>query len=74
MKWREIKRDELNFATGERITEMHAMLPIAVLQKDSYRIWLAHKGNWSRMEVDIDENPFFTHYCPLPQLPMEDEE
>lgn len=74
MKWREIKRDKDGFATDESMSEMFAMLPIAVLHKGFYALELVSAGNWFDAMSDIYGKTYLTHYCTIPQLPMEDEE
>ena len=74
MEWREIKRDKDGFATDESMSEMFAMLPIAVLHQDLYALELVSAGNWFDAMSDIYGKTYLTHYCTIPQLPMEDEE
>ena len=74
MKWREIKRDKDGFATDESMSEMVAMLPIAVLHKDMFDLDLVCEYNWLDAMSDIYSKTYLTHYCTIPQLPMEDEE
>jgi hypothetical protein len=75
MKWKEIKRDKDGFTTDECMSEMFAMLPIAVLHKGLYALDLVCEDNWYDAVSDLFGKTYLTHYCPLPHLPiMEDEE
>lgn len=75
MEWKEIKRDKDGFTTDDCMSEMHAMLPIAVLHKGLYALELVCKENWYDSVSDLMGKTYLTHYCALPQLPiMEDEE
>lgn len=74
MKWREIKRDKDGFATDESMSEMFAMLPIAVLHKGLYALDLVCKDNWYDAVSDLFGKTYLTHYCTIPQLPNEEEE
>jgi hypothetical protein len=57
------------------MSEMYAMLPIAVLHKGLYALELVCKENWYDSVSDLMGKTYLTHYCALPQLPiMEDEE
>ena len=74
-KWKEIRRDKDGFTTDDCMSEMYAMLPIAVLHKGLYALELVCKDNWSDASSDLFGKTYLTHYCTLPQLPiMEDEE
>lgn len=68
------KRDMDGNATIESITQMSLMLPIAVLHKSDSTIKIIHKGNWDMSWLELILMPQITHFCPIPQLPMEDEE
>lgn len=35
---------------------------------------LACKDNWGEMRGDIERHPYYTHYCPVPELPIEEDE
>lgn len=75
MKWKEIKRDKNGFTTDKCMSEMFAMLPIAVLHKGLYALDLVCEDNWSDAVSDLFGKTYLTHYCQLPHLPiMEDEE
>ena len=75
MEWREIKRDKYGFTTDDCMSEMYAMLPIAVLHKGLYALELVCKDNWSDAVSDLFRKTYLTHYCTIPQLQiMEDEE
>ena len=57
------------------MSEMYAMLPIAVLHKGLYALELVCEDNWSDAVSDLFGKTYLTHYCTIPQLPiMEDEE
>ena len=74
MEWREIKRDKDGFATDESMSEMFAMLPIAVLHKDMFDLDLVCEYNWSDAASDLFGKTYLTHYCTIPQLPYEEDE
>ena len=74
MKWREIKRDKDGFATDESMSEMYAMLPIAVKHKGLYALELVCEDNWSDAVSDLFGKVYLTHYCTIPQLPIEEDE
>ena len=74
MEWREIKRDKDGFATDESMSEMYAMLPIAVLHKDMFDIDLVCEYNWSDAVASLYCKPYLTHFCTIPQLPEEEDE
>ena len=74
MEWREIKRDKDGFATDDSMSEMYAMLPIAVLHKGLYALELVCMDNWSDAVSDLFGPTYLTHYCTIPQLPYEEEE
>lgn len=74
MKWREIKRDKDGFATDESMSEMFAMLPIAVKHKGLYALDLVCKDNWYDAVSDLFGKVYLTHYCTIPQLPIMDDE
>ena len=74
MKWREIKRDKDGFATDESMSEMYAMLPIAVLHKDMFDLDLVCEYNWSDAASDLLCKTYLTHYCTIPQLPYKEDE
>jgi hypothetical protein len=73
--WKEIRRDKYGFTTDDCMSEMYAMLPIAVLHKGLYALELVCIDNWLDAVSDLFGKTYLTHYCALPQLPiMEDEE
>lgn len=75
MEWKEIKRDKDGFTTDECMSEMYAMLPIAVLHSGLYALDLVCKDNWYDSAGDLMGKTYLTHYCTIPELPeMEDEE
>lgn len=75
MNWKEIKRDKDGFTTDEYMSEMFAMLPIAVLHKGLYALDFVCEENWPDAVSDLFGKTYLTHYCALPHLPiMEDEE
>ena len=75
MIWKEIRKDKDGFTTDDCMSEMYAMLPIAVLHKGLYALELVCMDNWSDAVSDLFGKTYLTHYCALPQLPiMEDEE
>lgn len=74
MKWREIKRDKDGFVTDEGMSEMYAMLPIAVLNQRANIIKLISIDNWDGAILTPLYNTGFTYYYTLPQLPYEEDE
>ena len=73
-KWKEIRRDKNGFTIDDCMSEMYAMLPIAVLHKGMYFLDLVCEDNWSDAVSDLFGKTYLTHYCALPQLPNEEEE
>lgn len=69
MEWREIKRDKDGFVADESVSEMYAMLPIAVLNQRANIIKLISIDNWDGAILTPLYNTGVTHYCTLPQLP-----
>ena len=69
MEWREIKRDKDGFVADESVSEMYAMLPIAVLHKDMFDLDLVCEYNWIDSASDLFGKTYLTHYCAIPQLP-----
>ena len=69
-----VARDKDGFATDESMSEMYAMLPIAVLHKGLYALELVCKGNWLDAVSDLFGKTYLTHYCTIPELPNEEEE
>lgn len=69
--WKEIRRDKDGFTTDECMSEMYAMLPIAVLHKGLYALDLVCKDNWSDAVSDLSGKTYLTHYCTIPELPNE---
>lgn len=73
-KWKEIRRDKDGFTTDDCMSEMYAMLPIAVKVKGMYEVDLICKENWDDAVSDLLTKVYLTHYCTLPDLPIEEEE
>lgn len=74
MEWKEIRRDRFGFADESCLDEIYHFLPVIVKQKGRLITDLACEDNWDEMRGKIDRYAYYTHYCPIPKLPIEEEE
>lgn len=74
MEWREIKRDRFGFAEDDCLDLIYHQLPVVVKQKGWLITDLACEDNWGEMRGEIERHPYYTHYCPVPELPKEEDE